>query len=183
MTTMGAKIVPLTRNNLFDVFFGNNNGFFQPFENDAHRNGPVIGEPAKDSKEEGEESPIGREVTVSFGMPRMFDVMQPDEWGVPTWVHQNMRQMMSNAQKSMAQMMNNMRRNIGESERMAEGRQSGGRMVVIKSGPGYHYEKHYEIRPNGKISEVTSEENEVDSASSEEANDMSEFEFCCCRSI
>ena len=28
-------------------------------------------------------------------------------------------------------------------------------MTVIKAGPGFHDEKHYDIGPNGKLTEVT----------------------------
>merc|ERR1712038_60052 len=30
-----------------------------------------------------------------------------------------------------------------------------GKLTVIKAGPGFHDEKHYDIRPNGKLTEVT----------------------------
>ena len=30
-----------------------------------------------------------------------------------------------------------------------------GKLTVIKAGPGFHDEKHYDIGPNGKLTEVT----------------------------
>ena len=30
-----------------------------------------------------------------------------------------------------------------------------GKLTVIKAGPGFHNEKHYDIGPNGKLTEVT----------------------------
>ena len=121
------------RNNILDLFFGNNF-----FENDAHRN--------------SDEDSNNRGMTFTFGVPRMWNLMTPREWGVPDWGHQNMRDMMTSMHQNMAEMMKNMRNNLGQSER------NGGRMVIIKSGPGYHYEKHYDIGPNGKMMEVSSEE-------------------------
>ena len=35
------------------------------------------------------------------------------------------------------------------------GEHSGGKLTVIKAGPGFHDEKHYDIGPNGKLTEVT----------------------------
>ncbi len=36
------------------------------------------------------------------------------------------------------------------------GQSSGGKITVLRAGPGYHEQKEYDIGPDGRITEVTS---------------------------
>jgi len=80
-------------------------------------------------------------LTISFGMPSM---MRNDEFSIPN----HMKEMMQSMHSSMNQMFNNIRQNMPSLPTLNS---SGGKMVMIKAGPGYHEEKTYDIGPNGKM--------------------------------
>merc|ERR1712038_475163 len=80
-------------------------------------------------------------LTFSFGMPSM---MRNDEFSIPN----HMKEMMQSMHSSMNQMFNNIRQNMPSLPTLNS---SGGKMVMIKAGPGYHEEKTYDIGPNGKM--------------------------------
>lgn len=109
---------------LFDI----SNDFFKSLEaNDSHRHGGV---------------------TVSFGLPKMmmrdFDNGWMDEpVSMMTRMNQQMNHMMESMKTGVSSLMNG-----GETDAMRSG---GGKMYIMKSGPGYHEEKTYDIDPNGQM--------------------------------
>jgi len=89
-------------------------------------------------------------LTLSFGMPNEGQV---NFLGVPQWVNKHVGSMMQQMNKQMGQMMQSMR----------SGMMSGagaGKMYVMKSGPGYHEEKTYDIGPNGEMKLIENDEME-----------------------
>ena len=71
-------------------------------------------------------------------------MMRNDEFSIPN----HMKEMMQSMHSSMNQMFNNIRQNMPSLPTLNS---SGGKMVMIKAGPGYHEEKTYDIGPNGKM--------------------------------
>merc|ERR1719412_594628 len=76
----------------------------------------------------------------------------------------------------MNQMFNNIRQNMPSLPTLNS---SGGKMVMIKAGPGYHEEKTYDIGPNGKMTLIENDmidrNNPLDEQSSNE-NEVEVFE-------
>jgi len=101
-------------------------------------------------------------LTLSFGFPN-----ENEEWGMPKWVHQHVGNMMHQMNQQMGQMMQSMK--TGMSDMM-----TGGKMHVMKSGPGFYEEKTYNIGPNGKMTLIQNDE--IDKANELEENDVDEHD-------
>ena len=65
-----------------------------------------------------------------------------DPMGLPSWIPNHMKQMMSRMHSSMNQMLDNLKEDMPN---MLGKSTSGGKLVMINSGPGYHEEKTYNI--------------------------------------
>jgi len=102
-------------------------------------------------------------LTLSFGaLPT-----ENEEWGMPKWVHQHVGNMMHQMNQQMGQMMQSMK--TGMNDMMTSG---GGKMHVMKSGPGFYEEKTYDIGPNGEMTLIQNDE--MDKANELENNDVDE---------
>jgi len=117
---------------IFDIMFGDD--IFSGLEpNDSHRGGGL---------------------TISFGVPRMMKIDEErmlnraDPMGLPSWIPNHMKQMMSRMHSSMNQMLDNLKEDMPN---MLGKSTSGGKLVMINSGPGYHEEKTYNIGPDGEM--------------------------------
>ena len=71
-----------------------------------------------------------------------------DPMGLPSWIPNHMKQMMSRMHSSMNQMLDNLKEDMPN---MLGKSTSGGKLVMINSGPGYHEEKTYNIGPGGEM--------------------------------
>ena len=71
-----------------------------------------------------------------------------DPMGLPSWIPNHMKQMMSRMHSSMNQMLDNLKEDMPN---MLGKSTSGGKLVMINSGPGYHEEKTYNIGPDGEM--------------------------------
>jgi len=93
---------------------------------------------------DGDDSHRNGGLTISFGLPE-------EDWGMPNWVHQHVGQMMKQMNQQMGQMMQSMKSGAGDI-------MSGGKMYVMKSGPGYHEEKTYDIGPEGQMTLIENDQ-------------------------
>ena len=90
---------------------------------------------------------------------------RPDSMGLPSWIPNHMKQMMSRMHSSMNQMLDNLKDDMPN---MLGKSTSGGKLVMINSGPGYHEEKTYNLGPDGEMKLVNKDE-------THSMNDMSKF--------
>ena len=142
-------------------------------EADACRMGCSFQEPNSEKRKTEIEAPLetffGPRVRIirlpdffsNFGFGDIFGNNGDDDgMGMFARMHRRMNEMANR----MMQEVNTMRNRIEAGpEDMAEG--SHGRMVVIRSGPGYHEKKTYRINPDGSKTEIKND--------SDESSDMS----------
>jgi len=102
-------------------------------------------------------------LTISFGVPS-----QTEEWGMPKWIHQHVGHMMKQMNQQMGQIMQSMKTG------MASSGNGGGKMYVMKSGPGFHEEKTYDIGPNGQMTLIQNDQ--MDKVNQLEKNDVDNTE-------
>merc|ERR1711860_225097 len=94
-----------------------------------------------------DDSHRGGGLTLSFGaLPT-----ENEEWGMPKWVHQHVGNMMHQMNHQMGQMMQSMK--TGMNDMMC-----GGKMHVMKSGPGFYEEKTYNIGLNGEMTLIQNDD-------------------------
>lgn len=77
---------------------------------------------------------------------------------MPKWVHQHVGQMMKQMNRQMGQIMQSMKTGMSDMISVNNGGGGGGKMYVMKSGPGYHEEKTYDIGPNGEMTLIQNDQ-------------------------